>query len=60
MRHLLIGYVVISKVPKADFWCLIHPRKWWLVVMLVQILRDCGDMKIPKTLFVIVVGLDLW
>ena len=30
------------------------------IVMLMQILRDCGDMKILKTLFVLGVELDLW
>ena len=39
---------------------LIHPRNWWWIVMLMQILRDCGDMKILKTLFVLEVELDLW
>ena len=51
MRCLWRGYFGISKVPRTIIWCLIHPRKWWCVVMLMQIFRDCGDMKILKTPF---------
>ena len=35
-------------------------KNWWWIIMLMQILRDCGDMKILKTLFVLEVELDSW
>ena len=37
-----------------------RPRNWWWIVMLMQILRDCWDMKILRTLFLIEVEVDLW
>ena len=44
-----------------DNGLVLNPSKNWLwVVTMMQILRDSGDMKILKTLFVLGVELDLW
>ena len=51
---------VISKFPRIIFWCLIHAKNWWWVFMMMQILRDYGNMKILKTLIVLGVGIYLW
>ena len=60
MRRLWRVYFSISKAPRTVVWCLIYPRNWWWILMLMQILRDCGYMEIHKTLFVLGVELFLW
>ena len=56
MRRPWRGYVVNSKVPRTILWCFIHPINWWWIVMLIQILKECEEMKKLDTLFMIRVG----
>ena len=38
IKQLWRGCVYISKLPMKRFWCLIHPKNWWWIFMLMQTL----------------------
>ena len=59
MRQMRREYIGIYKVQKKMVQCLNYLIKWWWIVILMNILREYGDMKILKTIFVLGVEIDL-
>ena len=54
--------IICQYIQGTKYKCLLfNPYKKTVVIfMLVWILRDCGEMKILKSLFVLILGLYLW